>query len=199
MRIIGGKWRGTRLPVANARGLRPTPDRVRETVFNWLQPHLPGARILDLFAGSGALGLETLSRGAREAFLVESNPVVVQHLHAAVDKLAASEAAHVIRADAIAWLAAPLFGTFDVVFADPPFQDDLLPAVLHRLSPWLAADALLYLESPVTASPAVGGHWLLQRQGSTRDIHYALYRRASGAAATLIHHFSSDASTPSSS
>ena len=71
VRIIGGRWRGTRLPVADATGLRPTPDRTRETLFNWLQPVLPGARVLDLFAGSGALGLEAISRGAREALLVE--------------------------------------------------------------------------------------------------------------------------------
>ena len=100
VRIIGGRWRGTRLPVPDRPGLRPTSDRARETLFNWLQPVLPGARVLDLFAGSGALGLEALSRGAREALLVERDPGLVQALHATVERLHAGDEAKPLRADA---------------------------------------------------------------------------------------------------
>ena len=91
VRIIGGRWRGTRLPVADLPGLRPTSDRARETLFNWLQPVLPRARVLDLFAGSGALGLESLSRGAREALLVERDPRLLEWLQATIERLRAGD------------------------------------------------------------------------------------------------------------
>lgn len=187
VRIIGGIWRGTRLPAPAVAGLRPTPDRVRETLFNWLQPVLPGARVLDLFAGSGALGLEALSRGAREALLVEADPQAAQALRQSVEKLHAQAAAHVVRADAVAWLQAPLFGRFDVVFLDPPFAADLWRPVLAALTPWLASQAWLYLESPVNAAVEPGENWLPHRAGSTRETRYALYRRMPEAAATLRH------------
>ncbi|WP_159016238.1 16S rRNA (guanine(966)-N(2))-methyltransferase RsmD [Cognatiluteimonas profundi] len=184
VRIIGGRWRGTRLPVADAPGLRPTADRVRETLFNWLQPRLAGARVLDLFAGSGALGLEALSRGGREAVLVESDPQVATALRQVVERLGAQGQAEVVRADAVAWLRAPLHGRFDVVFVDPPFDKELWPAVLASLSPWLAPEALVYLEAPAGAAPMPAG-WIVHREGSTREVRYALYRRVPGAAATL--------------
>ncbi len=107
VRIIGGRWRGTRLDVADAPGLRPTSDRVRETLFNWLQPMLPGARVLDLFAGSGALGLEALSRGASSAVLVEREPKLAAALRATTARLQGGDAASVVQADAMAWLHAP--------------------------------------------------------------------------------------------
>src|SRR5690606_9891505 len=110
VRIIGGHWRGTRLPVADLDGLRPTPDRVRETLFNWWQPMLPGAGVLDLFAGSGALGLEALSRGAAEALLVERDAGVAERLREAVGRLRAGDRAHVLQADALALLRTPLHG-----------------------------------------------------------------------------------------
>lgn len=186
VRIIGGRWRGTKLPVHDAPGLRPTADRVRETVFNWLQPVLPGARVLDLFAGSGAFGLEAISRGAREAHLVEQDARVAEALRGSVDRLRAADEAHVHRADALAWLRAPLHGRFDIVFVDPPFAADLWGDVLRSLPPWLGEDAWLYLEAPAGEAGGTPEGWTLHREGRTRDVRYALFRRASGglAAAT---------------
>lgn len=181
VRIIGGDWRGTRLPVADAPGLRPTADRVRETLFNWLQPKLHGARVLDLFAGSGALGLEALSRGAREAWLVERDARLAEQLRATVARLRADQRAQVAQADALAWLRAPLHGRFDLVFVDPPFTASLWTDAIAALPPWLADDAWLYLEAPVDVALAPAG-WLPHREGRTREVRYALYRRA---AATL--------------
>lgn len=180
VRIIGGRWRGTRLPVVDAPGLRPTSDRARETLFNWLQPALHGARVLDLFAGSGALGFEALSRGAREALLVERDPKLADLLIDTSRRLRAEAEAHVIRADALAFLRAPLHGRFDILFVDPPFADDAWAAVLAALGPWLADGAWLYLESPATLDP--GPAWHLHRESRTRDAHHALYRRIGAAA-----------------
>ena len=189
VRIVGGRWRGTRLPVADADGLRPTPDRVRETLFNWLQPVLAGARVLDLFAGSGALGLEALSRGAREAVLVERDARLAASLRETVGRLDAGDAAQVLQADALRWLGAqPGVAPFDIAFVDPPFAAGLWPAVLEALPAVLAPDAWLYLEGPATAPPAAGEAWIPHRAGTTRDTHYALYRfrgRPPGGAATL--------------
>ncbi len=194
VRIIGGRWRGTRLPVTTTPGLRPTSDRVRETLFNLLQPVLPGARVLDVFAGSGALGLEALSRGAIEALLVEQDAAVVEALHGVIARLHAGSQAHVLRADAQTLLRMPLHGRFDVVFVDPPFDANLLESTLALLSPWLADHAWLYLERPLPGrsndDPAVarglsGLGLMLHREGRTREARYALYRRSLNAAATL--------------
>lgn len=183
VRIVGGRWRGTRLPVADAPGLRPTSDRARETLFNWLQPVLPGARALDLFAGSGALGLEAVSRGAGVAFLVERDPQLAAALSATVRRLHGEREVQVIQADAQAFLRTPVHGRFDVVFVDPPFAEPLWEAVSPLLAPWLSAEAWLYLESPVGHALAPGPGWQLHREGATRDARHALYRRAAGTAA----------------
>lgn len=180
VRIIGGRWRGTKLPVADVAGLRPTADRVRETVFNWLQPVLPGARVLDLFAGSGAFGLEAVSRGAREAHLVEQDARASQSLRASVERLQAGDTVHLHRADALAWLRVPLHGRFDVVFLDPPFTAGLWDAALAALPPWLAADAWLYLEAPAGEPVDDPEGWRLHREGRTREVRYALFRRREG-------------------
>ncbi len=177
VRIIGGEWRGTRLPVADLDGLRPTSDRVRETLFNWLQPKIAGARVLDLFAGSGALGFEAASRGAREVLLVEREPGIVRTLRGTADRLKAGERVHIVQADALAWLQAPLHGHFDLVFVDPPFDAELWPRVLERLPPWLADDAWLYLETPAQGATAPGPAWQPHREGRTREVRYGLYRR----------------------
>ena len=126
VRIVGGHWRGTRLPVGDAPGLRPSADRVRETLFNWLMPALPGARTLDLFAGSGALGLESLSRGAASATLVERDAGLVRAIRDVTSRLEGGEAAEVVQADAIAWLAraAGEGRRYDIAFVDPPFAGD---------------------------------------------------------------------------
>jgi 16S rRNA (guanine966-N2)-methyltransferase len=177
VRIIGGRWRGTRLPVAEMAGLRPTSDRARDTLFNWLQPALPGARVLDLFAGSGALGLESLSRGAREAVLVERDRVVAESLRQTIARLHAQAEAQVVAADAIAFLRTPLQGRFDIVFVDPPFAAGLWPQVFAALRPWLAEAAWLYVESPADADAAPGPGFALHREGRTREARHALYRR----------------------
>ncbi|HRP71493.1 MAG TPA: 16S rRNA (guanine(966)-N(2))-methyltransferase RsmD [Luteimonas sp.] len=178
VRIIGGRWRGTKLPVADAEGLRPTSDRTRETLFNWLQPALPGARVLDLFAGSGALGFEALSRGAGEALLVERDRRQCESLRTTAAKLPGGEATTIVQADALAFLDAPLHGRFDIVFLDPPFAGELWEAALARLDPWVSADAWLYVEAPLRRNIAPGPAWLLHREGSSRETRHALYRRA---------------------
>ena len=183
VRIIGGRWRGTKLPVPDVPGLRPTADRVRETVFNWLQPVLPGARVLDLFAGSGAFGLESLSRGAREAVLVDEDARACEALRATVERLGASADARVHRADALALLQAPLHGRFDIVFLDPPFASGAWGRALAALPAWVADDAWLYLESPRDHVPPAPAEWALHREAGTREVRYALYRRTSRPAA----------------
>jgi len=181
VRIIGGRWRGTRLNVGDAPGLRPTSDRVRETLFNWLQPMLPGARALDLFAGSGALGMEALSRGAASAVLVERDPALAAELRALAARLPGGEAAQVVQADALAWLAQPPAADapgFDLAFVDPPFAAGLWQAVWPALLPKLAPAAWLYVEAPLQTPLALPPAWTPHREGSTREVRYALYRRA---------------------
>lgn len=180
VRIVGGRWRGSRLPVPDAPGLRPTSDRARETLFNWLQPWLPGARVLDLFAGSGALGFEAVSRGAAQAVLVERDAALADALEASVRRLDAADSVQVVRADALELLRAPLLGRFDGVFCDPPFEGGLWATALQRLAPWLADDAWLYVESPAAAPVEPDGEWRLHREGGTRDARHALYRRGAG-------------------
>lgn len=185
IRLIGGRWRGIRLPVPDMAGLRPTSDRVRETLFNWLQPMLPGARVLDLFAGSGALGLEAVSRGAASAVLVERERDLATALRELTTRLPGGEAAEVVEADALEWLARQADATFDLVFVDPPFADALWTRVIRALQPRLAATAWLYLETPVAVRPELPADWSLHRQGATREVRFALYRRRPDAAATL--------------
>ena len=178
VRIIGGQWRGTRLLVPDRPGLRPTSDRVRETLFNWLMPALPGARVLDLFAGSGALGLEAASRGAAAVQLVESDPPLASALSDAVQRLQAGDRVAVQRADALAFLRSHSEAHFDIAFVDPPFAAGLWPAVLELLPACMAATAWLYLESPTDITPHLPPEWALHRENHTRDVRYALYRRA---------------------
>lgn len=179
VRIIGGRWRGTRLNVADSPGLRPTSDRVRETLFNWLLPALPGARVLDLFAGSGALGMEALSRGAAGAVLVERDPALAAELRGLVARLPGGEAARIVQADALAWLASPPAAGedgFDLAFVDPPFAAGLWDAVWPALLPRLAPSAWLYVESPGATAVALPPDWIAHREGATREVRYALYR-----------------------
>ncbi|MBU8976376.1 16S rRNA (guanine(966)-N(2))-methyltransferase RsmD [Lysobacter sp. MMG2] len=177
VRIIGGRWRNTRLSVPDAAGLRPTSDRVRETLFNWLMPMLPGARVLDLFAGSGALGLEALSRGAAGATLVERDPALAAALRETAARLSGGEAASVIQADARGWLDSQPAEGFDLAFVDPPFAAGLWEAVLPGVARVLRPQGWLYVEAPHEAAFAVPPDWRLHREGSTREVRYALYRR----------------------
>ena len=177
VRIIGGRWRGTRLPVPGIDGLRPTSDRVRETLFNWLQPALPGSRVLDLFAGSGALGLEAVSRGAAAAVLVERDPQQAAGLRAAVGRLQAGDQVDVVQEDALRWLAALAGGdAFDIAFVDPPFAGGLWQPALAALLPRLAMDGWLYVESPPDQVPEPPPGWSPHRQLRTAHAHAALYR-----------------------
>lgn len=146
VRLIGGRWRRSRLPVADRPGLRPTPDRVRETLFNWLGQDLAGWVCLDAFAGSGALGFEAASRGAEAVTLVERDPSLIAILHANVTRLDARQVA-VVRADALAWMDRQPAGSFDLVFIDPPFEDDRFDEGLRAAVRLLAPEAALYLEA----------------------------------------------------
>ena len=184
IRIIGGRWRGTRLPVPDRPGLRPTSDRVRETLFNWLAPALPGARVLDLFAGTGALGIEAVSRGAASAVLVEHDPGAAQGLRDTAAGLQGGGALHVVRSDALAWLHAQADAAFDIAFVDPPFDANLWGGVLPVLAPKLSPRAWLYVEAPLAAMPALPPGWSLHRDGQTREVRYALYRRLPGVRGT---------------
>src|SRR5688572_18565439 len=136
IRIIGGEWRGRRIEVPEATAVRPTPDRVRETVFNWLRDSLVGARCLDLFAGTGVLGFEALSLGAAEAWLVERDAKLVDALRATATKLGATP--RIVRRDALAFLREPSTTRFEVVFLDPPYAAPLEP-FLDVLPAWLSS------------------------------------------------------------
>ena len=146
VRIVGGRWRGRQLAIPAGTEVRPTPDRVRETLFNWLAASLPGARCLDLFAGTGVLGLEALSRGASHAWFVERDAVLVQALRARTRELEAE--ARVSRRDVLELLASPPMQRFDVVFVDPPYAMDVA-AVLMQLAVWVAPQHRIYIERPV--------------------------------------------------
>jgi 16S rRNA (guanine966-N2)-methyltransferase len=143
VRIIGGTWRRRRIAIAPGSQLRPTPDRVRETLFNWLGPKLSGARCLDLYAGTGVLGFEALSRGASSAVLVERDAQAARALEGQRDELGAN--ASIVCADAGSYLARPDIGRFDIVFVDPPYSMDAMP-VLESLLARLAPQARIYLE-----------------------------------------------------
>ncbi len=186
VRIIGGRWRNTRLPVPDRPGLRPSSDRVRETLFNWLMPKLAGARVLDAFAGSGALGLEAVSRGAAQAVLIERDVGLAGALGQVVGRLGAESQVRVEAADVLAWLANSPAGRFDVVFLDPPFAEGLWDAALRVLPRHLSDDAWIYVESPRDLAPDVPPHWLPHREGQTRDVRYALYRVPAGQGAATL-------------
>lgn len=148
VRIIGGQWKRTRLPVADRPGLRPTPDRVRETLFNWLGQDLAGWRCVDAFAGTGALGLEAASRGACDVLLVEADAVLAERLRATVARLGASGVVRVQRGNGPAVLAGLAPGSVDLVFLDPPFGAGLFEPALRAAVPALAAGGWIYLEAP---------------------------------------------------
>jgi len=152
VRIIAGQWRGRKLPVVHAAGLRPTGDRVRETLFNWLQMDIPGARCLDLFAGSGALGLEAASRGAAGVTLVESSTMVAEQLRHTLTELGAGENVSLLVQSAEQYLSTEP-PPFDIVFVDPPFAFELHEKIVRRLeSVCLSPGALVYIELPTAAS-----------------------------------------------
>ena len=180
VRIIGGGWRGRRLHFVAVQGLRPTPDRIRETLFNWLNPLLPGARCLDLFAGSGALGVEALSRGATEVMFVERDARVARRLRDNLMLLKA-EGTHVEQVDALTWLQTAAVGRpFDIVLLDPPFASDLLNSVCSALEKrgWLRKDAHIYLEENRQQRVVLPASWNVMRDKSAGKVSYRLAVRS---------------------
>lgn len=176
VRIIAGRWRRRLLPVPDTPGLRPTPDRVRETLFNWLAADLPGARCLDLFAGTGVLGLEAASRGASRVVLVERDVDIVAHLRRQVLALGAGDVVQVERADAGSW--APIGEEhFDVVFVDPPYGSVDFPVLVESLLArgLLTANARIFIESEVGAPQViVPAGWRVLRERRAGRVRYHL-------------------------
>ena len=178
VRIIGGQWKRTRLPVADKPGLRPTPDRVRETLFNWLGQDLSGWRCLDAFAGTGALGFEAASRGAKEVLLVEQDTALVLQLKRIQTQLQAS-AAQVVRGDGIAALRQREAASLDAIFLDPPFDSVLFDAALQAAGRAVAIDGFVYLEAPTQWSDAqlAGAGLTVHRHLKAGAVHAHLLRR----------------------
>jgi 16S rRNA (guanine966-N2)-methyltransferase len=174
VRIIGGDWRSRRISFPDHEGLRPSADRVRETLFNWLGQDLSGKRCLDLFAGSGALGFEALSRGAASVVMVEKSRRVCEALRRNAELLAAKNL-RLHCADALEFAtvaAADADARFDVVFLDPPFRSDMLAQALPRVARLLRPGAQVYIESASAFAPADG--WRIRRHGRAGQVHYTL-------------------------
>ncbi len=180
VRIIGGQWKRSKLAVPVNPGLRPTPDRVRETLFNWLGQDLSGWRCVDAFAGSGALGFEAASRGAKEVCLIEADTGLARGLRANAERLQA-EQVRVLTGDALAHMARLEPGAWDVVFLDPPFDvAPLFERAIAQASQLLAPTGYLYLEAPApwTNEMLAPWHLVLRRQGKAGMVHYHLLERA---------------------
>ncbi len=171
VRIIGGRWRSRVIRFPSAAQLRPTPDRVRETLFNWLGQRLDGLACLDLFAGSGALGFEALSRGAARVVMVESDRVVAAALRESATLLDAT-GAEIMTGDAIAFLGRGA-DRFDVVFLDPPYSSDLAARAMERLAPRLNPGARVYVESAEALDPP--SPWQALREDRAGAVRYGLY------------------------
>ena len=171
LRIIGGDWRSRRLRFPAIDGLRPTLDRVRETLFNWLQHDVEGARVLDAFAGSGALGLEALSRGAKEVVFLEKHPKAAIQLKENLETLGARNA-QVWAGDALVWLEQNP-EPYDLVFIDPPFGKDLLQPALDKLT--LLPGAIVYVEHEGTLTPKFPAHWEEHRSKVTKEFCFRLF------------------------
>ncbi|MER2472497.1 16S rRNA (guanine(966)-N(2))-methyltransferase [Photorhabdus laumondii] len=178
IRIIGGKWRGRKLPVPDSPGLRPTTDRVRETLFNWLSPIIQEAHCLDCYAGSGALGLEALSRYAAQVTLIEYEHNIAKQLSANLELLNAQNA-EVINDSALTYLSQP--GTsYEVVFLDPPFRKGMLSETIKLLEEqnWLADESWIYVEAESESTAIdVPVNWQLHREKVAGQVAYRLYIR----------------------
>lgn len=181
IRVIGGQWRGRKLPVLDLEGLRPTTDRLKETVFNWLQFELPNANVLDVFAGTGSLGIEALSRGAARAQFLEQAPAAAAQLRDNLTRLAA-DTAHVEVTDALVWLQKPATAVhpYNVVFLDPPFAKALLQPSIDHLPPWLAPNAWVYIETERNANYQVPNNWHLHREKQTSQVSARLFQVQAG-------------------
>ena len=179
VRIVGGQWKRSKLPVADVPGLRPTPDRVRETLFNWLGQDLSGWRCLDAFAGSGALGFEAASRGAAEVVLIERERKLAASLKAVKQRL---DAVHlrVENVDALAWMARCAPASFELIFIDPPFDAALVAPALAAAARLVASGGFVYVECGAAIEPQAGvpKGLALHRHGRAGAVHFHLLRRA---------------------
>lgn len=185
VRIIGGRLRNSRLLVPEMDGLRPTPERARETLFNWLAPFIAGARALDLCAGTGALGIEALSRGAASVTFVERDTRVAQALRDNLERLQAGEAE--VSVGAAQDFLRGSARRFDLVFLDPPFALGLWSDLARALETggWLTVSALVYVESPRDGVPLLPDAWRIHREGFSGAVRFALYRRQAAASVKL--------------
>ena len=179
VRIIGGRWRGRKIPVVEAPGLRPTGNRLRETLFNWLGQDLGGVLALDAFSGTGALGFEALSRGAAKVVMLEKSPAVYRSLESTAQLLEAN--ADIRCTDTLHFLATSPSTAFDLVFVDPPFDLDLWVDCLRLLEKgkWLNKDALVYVEMPRDMQLSAPANWLIHREKSTAEVRSCLFRTTS--------------------
>jgi len=179
VRIIGGQWRRSKLPVLDKPGLRPTPDRVRETLFNWLGQDLSGWRVLDAFAGTGALGMEAASRGAVQVLMLERDAQAARQLEANCKRLQAASV-QIRTTDALVTLAAQPGDKFDLIFLDPPFEADVFAKALSLSRAWLAEGGWVYLEAnrAFDAAELVASGWELVRQLKAGAVHAHLLRAA---------------------
>ena len=179
IKIIGGKWKGTNLTFYDEPELRPTGNRIRETLFNWLQPNIKRSICLDLFAGSGCLGLEAQSRGAAECVMVEKNKKVINHLAENIEKLGSST--ELIHNDTLNYLSSKEPSkTFDIVFLDPPFDSTIYESTMRalELNHWLSRDALIYIEARSDSSMfQIPDNWSLFREQVAGNVRYMLYSR----------------------
>lgn len=178
VRIIGGSWRGSKLAVPALTDLRPTPQRLRETLFNWLMPVIEGARVLDVFAGSGALGIEALSRGAAFALLIERDRAQAGHIRADLARLHIANA-EVHCADALQFISQSPQQAFDIAFLDPPFDANLwaCAASLLQENGWLRPNSRIYVETPLHTAFEPPAPWSLHRQSRAGAVLGALYLR----------------------
>lgn len=172
VRIIGGKWRSREITFPDDKYLRPTPDRVRETVFNWLRQDLTGKRCLDLFAGSGAMGFEAASRGAAHVVLVEMNKSIMRSLHTTREKLCATQV-KLVKMNAMAFIASDT-SQYDVIFLDPPFQFGLLPELIIQLAPRVTETGFVYVESEHRVE--FDEQWQVWRSGRAGKVYYQLLK-----------------------
>ena len=180
LRIIAGQWRSRQFGFPMAHGLRPTPNRVRETLFNWLAPYVEAAKVFDPFSGSGALFLEALSRGAGSALALDLNPAAVTSLRSHLTTLRCDNG-QVLQSDALTYLQSQPATPFDLVFLDPPFSQNLLLPACELLEQrgWLADDAWVYTESEQPPSSlGMPGNWRLHREQKAGQVHYALWQRS---------------------
>jgi 16S rRNA (guanine966-N2)-methyltransferase len=174
VRLIGGKWKRSKLPVADAPGLRPTPDRVRETLFNWLGQDLDGWRCLDAFAGTGALGFEAASRGASEVLLLERDRRLALGLNEVKQRLKA-DTVRIEGTDAMNWMARGPADAFELVFIDPPFDASLAAPALALAARLVVPQGFVYVEAGQPVVPAAG--LALHRHGRAGAVHFHLFQR----------------------